>query len=118
MAENINELSIQRKPVFLLEPDAFLPPGVEGLYLKEQVLDDDIDYQLYQSGDIEEPLTTELLSDGEEIVDTAAGFVPETVLVASQEVKFGPDGKQVVDVVIEILDAPEGTKFDVRITKI
>lgn len=43
--------------------------------------------------------------------------VPQDIQIISQTVRTGPDGSQVVDVVIEVDDVPDAVQYDVRVTK-
>jgi len=51
---------------------------------------------------------------------TNGSRVPETpaiLSIVSQEIRFSPDGKAIVDIILEIQDVPNAIEYDVRITK-
>lgn len=48
---------------------------------------------------------------------TDAPEVPTGFTVVQQIVRFGPDGSQVVDLVLDVEDIEEIVKYDVRVTK-
>lgn len=51
---------------------------------------------------------------------TNGSRVPETpaiLSVVSQEIRFGPDGKAIVDIILEIEDVANAVEYDVRVTK-
>lgn len=70
----------------------------------------DIDVQV-ESYDEE---TSEISTD--EVNDDIA--TPEAIEIISQDVRTAPDGRQVIDIVIEVTDVDGATGYDVRVTKL
>jgi hypothetical protein len=71
--------------------------------------------------DAEIDVQTETTNDddsqiNEDEVDDELG-VPGYFEIVEQVVRTGPDGSQVVDIVIEIEDVPEAEDYQVRVTK-
>lgn len=69
----------------------------------------DIDIQTETYEDEESELDEEFV--GDELA------VPSTFEIISQTLRTGPDGAQVVDVVVEVEDVPGAVKYEIRITK-
>lgn len=71
--------------------------------------DADIDFQTETLSDDESQL------DEEEVGDELD--VPGTFEIVSQTVRTGPDGAQVVDIVIDVEEVQGAVKYEVRVTK-
>lgn len=75
----------------------------------------------YPDPDANIDIQTETFDDeGSELDEDGVGFeldVPGTFEVVSQTVRTGPDGSQVVDVVIEIEDVNGAVNYEVRMSK-
>lgn len=75
---------------------------------EEQLPDDEADVDVFESDDT---------SDLEELDDTQVEVeVPEIISIV-QNIRTASDGRQVVDLVIEVEDIEDAVQFDVRVTK-
>lgn len=70
--------------------------------------------------DVELDIQLETLDDeGSELDENASNDIlepPGSFEILSQTVRTGPDGTQVIDIVIEVEDMPGATDYDVRVT--
>ena len=71
--------------------------------------DADIDFQTDTLIDEESELDEEFVGDELD--------VPGTFEIVSQTVRTGPDGSQVVDIVIDVEEVEGAVKYEVRVTK-
>ena len=117
MATN-NYISPETK---VLDQNFYIPEGITNWIYEEKIEDNPlVDTTPPSEGDVD---TTEDLTVGVADVElpeaiTSPLQVPDTVTIVSQTIRMSPDGRQLVDVVIEILDVPEATVYDVRTTKV
>lgn len=99
-----------------LNPNFPIPEGLKGFVEGERdsdidvpVQDADIDIQ-FETLDEEDSVMPEPISEN----DVEA---PDDIQIISQTVRTAPDGRQVVDVVIDVAEVRGAVKYDVRITK-
>lgn len=118
----INGKNVVGTPEVSVSPNFTLPPGLdEGRYLIEDT-DGDSGFELLEiqdSGD-EEIVIYEIENDGgpDFSSDNPLSLsAPESILVKSQTVRFAPDGKQVVDVVLTVADVDGAQNYEVRVSK-
>lgn len=110
-----------------LDPNFFLPPGVVDLrYINEEDVSDSMN-------DVSvDPSAGDTLDEiGGAVIDVGDGEVlptdgqpttnylqaPSTMSIVSQTVKVAPDGRFVVDVVIDVEDVPGAANYEVRLSK-
>lgn len=92
-----------------------IPDGLKDTFESNPVVDEyatdsDIDIQFETLQDESSELDSEQISGDVE--------PPETIEIITQEVRTAPDGRQVIDIIIEVEDVPGAVKYDVRITKL
>lgn len=92
-----------------------IPEGLKYTTVREPVedessTDDDIDVQIESYEDESSELDEEEVSGDIE--------TPENIEIVSQTVRTAPDGRQVIDVVIEVTDVVGAINYDVRVTKL
>lgn len=116
---------IKTEPV-ILNPVFFMPPDVIDVRAgfadeieEESTADIDI---IVDSGEVIDPdrPAPDATIPEDEIPDLDIPEslpTPEEINVISQTVRIAPDGKAVVDVVIEIVDSEGTTEYDIRVTK-
>ena len=98
-----------------IDDNFLIPDGLKDTGFAETVGDEfavdpdtiDIQFESIDDGDSE--------LDEDEIGNDLE--TPENITVITQEVRTAPDGRQVVDIVLEVSDVPGAMKYDVRITK-
>ena len=122
----IKDTNVIKTAPVVLNPVFFLPPDVIDVRvgIDEQTNEDD-------------PVAVDIVVDSDDIIDvdetapdtsfpedentdddTPEGLpTPEVLTIISQTVRIAPDGKAVVDVVIEITDVAGPTEYDIRVTK-
>ena len=123
----ISTANVIQTPPVVLNPQFFLPPDVIDVRVgdsAEPVEDDGITYDdVIDADDVltdgstpDVPDTPNVPTDddgeGAEVLPT-----PQWMNIIDQQVRIAPDGKAVVDVVIELEDVTGATEYDVRITK-
>lgn len=121
----ISTANVIKKPDVVLDPQFFLPPDVVDVRVgraSDPVEDDgvtfddvvDADDAFVEDGEIADTPNIPTDDDGEgaEMLPT-----PQWMNIIDQQVRIAPDGKAVVDVVIELEDVTGATEYDVRITK-
>jgi hypothetical protein len=124
--DQIKSTNVINAPEVVLNPVFFLPPDVVDVRVgtsSEPVEEDGVTYDdVIDADDVitDEDLATDpgpevpVDDDGEgaEVLPT-----PQWMNIIDQQVRIAPDGKAVVDVVIELEDVSGATEYDVRITK-
>lgn len=124
----ISTANVIKTPEVVLHPTFFVPsdvvdvrvqdisdPSEEDGVTYDDVIDavDVIDGSTDDSGISDTPnVSTDDDGEGVEVLPT-----PQWMSIVSQQVRISPDGKAVVDVVIELEDVTGATEYDVRITK-
>lgn len=127
----ISTANVIKTPEVVLNPVFFLPPDVvdvrvadtsdpaeeDGVTYDDVIDADDVltdgssDNQ--DDGVSDTPnIPTDDDGEGAEVLPT-----PQWMQIIDQQVRIAPDGKAVVDVVIELEDVTGATEYDVRITK-
>ncbi len=98
------------------DPNIFLPEELKDAVMAEPVSDSEIidqnaviDIQFETLDDIDSSLDEESVNDDIE--------APDEITIISQTTRTAPDGRQVVDVVIDVSDVEGAMNYDVRITK-
>lgn len=100
------------------DPNLEIPYGLKNVNVKptvqegtvvetfdEPAIDDGIDI-------IEDEIDDDLNEDfSNDILDP-----PDSLVIVSQTVRTAPDGRQVVDVVVEVEDIPSALNYDIRVT--
>lgn len=119
MSEVITSGKVIQKPDLVIEVDDFLPPGLIGVRTRKR---DEAGSFDSSSPDSSFTLVEEDLpgsdSPGEPqdwLYDTLP--VPNDMVIISQTSRVGPDGKMVVDVVIETPDFPGIVEFESRLIR-
>jgi shikimate 5-dehydrogenase len=100
----------------VLDPNFFVPPGVVDVrYVNETDTDSlYIDDPNNNEADPDATATDDLIID-----TTTTGLEPPAnITIVSQTVKVAADGRFVVDVVIDVEDAPGVTTYESRLTKV
>jgi len=124
----ISTANVIKTPEVVLHPAFFLPPDVvdirvsdtsdpseeDGVTFDDVIdADDVIDGSADDGGISDTPnIPTDDDGEGVEVLPT-----PQWMNIISQQVRIAPDGKAVVDVVIELEDVTGASEYDVRITK-
>lgn len=131
MSQNqISTANVIKTPEVVLNPVFFVPPDVVDIRVADtsdpveedgvtydDVIDADdalVDGSDMDDGGISDTPSVPTDGDGEggETLPT-----PQWMTIIDQQVRIAPDGKAVVDVVIELEDVTGATEYDVRITK-
>lgn len=122
--DQIKTTNVIQAPEVVLNPAFFLPPDVIDVRVadtSDPAEEDGVTYDdVVDADDVlaEDPIvdTPEIPVDddgeGAEMLPT-----PQWMNIIDQQVRIAPDGKAVVDVVIELEDVSGATEYDVRITK-
>lgn len=113
-------------PVFFLPPDVIdVRSGTDDEHQEDQVRFDDIVTDDGVSDDTTvpddfDPADDDSSMDGDAGENDAEELpAPEYMTIIEQKIRIAPDGKAVVDVVIELEDvSSETTEYDVRVTKL
>lgn len=125
----ISTANVIKTPEVVLNPVFFLPPDVIDVRVggsSEPVEEDGVTYDdiidaddalvdgSTDNGGISDTPNIPTDDDGEgaEVLPT-----PQWMNIIDQQVRIAPDGKAVVDVVIELEDVTGATEYDVRMTK-
>lgn len=127
----ISTANVIKTPEVVLNPVFFLPPDVVDVRVSDTsdpaeedgvTYDDviDADDVLTDGSSTNEDdgvsdtpnIPTDDDGEGAEVLPT-----PQWMQIIDQQVRIAPDGKAVVDVVIELEDVTGATEYDVRITK-
>jgi hypothetical protein len=127
----ISTANVIKTPEVVLNPVFFLPPDVVDVRVEDTsdpteedgVTYDDVidaddalteDGSSTDDGTVVDTPNIPLDDDGEgaEVLPT-----PQWMQIIDQQVRIAPDGKAVVDVVIELEDVTGATEYDVRMTK-
>lgn len=129
--DQIKTTNVIQAPEVVINPAFFLPPDVvdvrvgdtsdpteeDGVTYDDVIDADDVltddDGSSTDDGDTGTPsVPTDDDGEGAEMLPT-----PQWMNIIDQQVRIAPDGKAVVDVVIELEDITGATEYDVRITK-
>lgn len=106
----------------VFEPGQYIPYGLQGALTLEANADEPILAESISEDELfgedeysEEELTDEWeqSSDESDELDDALG-VPNNMTVISQTFRTAPDGRQVVDVVIEVDEIVDAVRYEVR----
>lgn len=121
MAEVITSGKVIQKPEVVLEVDDFLPPGVVGV--RNKTRDEAGSFDI----GVGDESTGTLIEDGTDTdgpgspADGLEGYeelpIPTEMTIVSQTTRVGPDGKILVDVIIETPDFPGINEFEARLTR-
>lgn len=68
----------------------------------------------------EDAADTIALEDATTIEDVAAALgieTPQSLTIVSQEVRVAPDGRSLVDIVLDVEDVPGASNYELRVTK-
>lgn len=124
--DQIKTTNVIKAPEIVLDPTFFLPPDVVDVRVgntsdpaeEDGVTYDDIvdvDDVIISDDDLANPgpeVPTDDDGEGAELLPT-----PQWMNIIDQQVRIAPDGRAVVDVVIELEDITGATEYDVRMTK-
>jgi len=124
--DQIKTTNVIKAPEIVLDPTFFLPPDVVDVRVgntsdpaeEDGVTYDDIvdvDDVIVSDDDLANPGPEVPVDDdgeGAELLPT-----PQWMNIIDQQVRIAPDGRAVVDVVIELEDITGATEYDVRMTK-
>lgn len=122
----IKTTNIIQAPEVILNPVFFIPPDVIDVRVadtSDPMEEDGVSYDdiididdVLSDGDLATSSGPESIADedgeGGEVLPT-----PQWMNIIEQQVRIAPDGKAVVDVVIELEDVSGTTEYDVRVTK-
>lgn len=101
-----------------LDPNQPRPEGLTDVFYPEDGVHDPSEYADTESEiDYQEDTYDD---DDSELEEDEVGDeldVPGSFEIVSQTVKTGPDGSQVVDVVIEVEEVPGAVKYEVRLSR-
>lgn len=99
-----------------INPNFAIPEGLVGV--QEGVRDSDYDYP---DVDTVIDIQSDTYDDDDSILPEAVSSydveAPDDISIVSQTVRTAPDGRQVIDVIIDVADVTGAIKYDVRITK-
>ena len=95
-----------------IDPNFFVPPNVIGLEQAEP-----IDYSTATDSAIYDITPTDGSIEITNPTSTSALQPPSTVTIYSQTISVGPDGMALVDVILDIVDVPGATSYDIRISQ-
>ena len=112
----IRDTDIIKTPPVTLDPRLFVPGDVIDMGILSPEIDPDnpVDVPTGEEGEII------IDAEGADNISNLQDFTlptPNTITVVEQTVRFTPDGRAVVDVVIEVEDVPGIDDYDVRTTK-
>jgi hypothetical protein len=115
----IRDTDIIQTPEVTLDPRLFVPGDVIDMSVKSPEIDPDnpIDVPTEATGEEGDVIAD---AEGADNISNLENFTlpaPNSIVVAEQTIRFGPDGRAVVDVVIEVEDVPGISNYDVRTTK-
>jgi hypothetical protein len=100
-----------------LDPNLDLPPDLKNVTFTKPTNDEVISGEVGAEIDVQ----IETLDDDSSIIneDEPADNldIPGSFSIVSQTIKTGADGRQVVDVVIDVEEVPGATNYNVRVTK-
>lgn len=123
----ISTANVIKTPEVVLNPVFFLPPDVidvrvgdtsdpteeDGVTYDDVVEADDVIVDGSDDSVVDTP-NIPIDDDGE---GAEALPTPQWMTIIDQQVRIAPDGKAVVDVVIELEDVTGATEYDIRMTK-
>lgn len=126
----ISTANVIKTPEVVLHPEFFLPPDVVDVRVGDTSDPTEEDGVTYDDViDADDVITDGSTSDEDIVVDTPNVPIdddgegaevlptPQWMQIIDQQVRIAPDGKAVVDVVIELEDVTGATEYDVRMTK-
>lgn len=104
----------------LIDPRFDLPEGLDSFVFYAQPDSDNSDAESILEPDVAvvdaSVTTSEIIITDAPIVSSTAPAPPSSIVIISQTVRSSPDGRQVIDVVIEVDDIPGVINYDVRVT--
>jgi hypothetical protein len=108
-----------------VDPRLFVPDGVIDLKKTTPETDTENPGDVLDNLDVLDGDTTDSAAVLYDTVDTAASVgaendmlpTPQGFVVVLQTVRFAPDGRAVVDVVVEVEDVPGITNYELRVNK-
>ncbi len=100
----------------IIDPRFDIPEGLES-FVYDEPTEAQIAALESEDSDVVTVYTGEPVDDDFEDVNHVAPPTPETFTIVSQKIKMSPDGRQLVDVEIEVEDIPNVIQIDVRVTK-
>jgi hypothetical protein len=104
----------------VIDPRFDIPEGLDSFVYEETVNPDEQSTAQDPDSDVIEIYTGEPSveeSDSDDFTHDAPP-VPQEFSIVSQTIHMSPDGRQLVDVVIEVEDIPNVTQIDFRVTKV
>lgn len=128
----ISTANVIKTPEVVLNPQFFLPPDVVDVRVADTsdpseedgvTYDDVIDADDALADGSDDSSTDGGVSDTPSIPSDDDGEgaevlpTPQWMNIIDQQVRIAPDGKAVIDVVIELEDVTGATEYDVRMTK-
>lgn len=118
MAELISSGKIVKKPVIVVNPNFFLPPGVVDArpMTEEELALEGTKGQNQTERAFSAGLPGTIEADPDKPIKLPVLRPPTDIAVKSQRVRNNADGTSVVDVVLAVPDVEGATGYDVRIT--
>lgn len=117
----IKDTNIVKTPEVVLNPVFFMPPDVVDIKVGyEDTTQENIANTTYSDIIDGQDATDFDVTSGQSTDTTESGetpMPPQFMNVVEQTVRIAPDGKSVVDVVVEFEDLLGNNEYDVRITK-
>jgi hypothetical protein len=119
----IRDTDIIRTPEVTVDPRLFVPDGVIDVQAKSTEIDPDNPVDVPELDVVDETTGEGVIYDsfddaGRDSTDNDTLPAPQSIEVVQQDVKFGPDGSVLVDVIIAVEEAPGITDYEVRVTKV
>ncbi len=117
MAEVTTSGKVIQKPELVLEVDDFLPPGLIGVRNKtsDEGRTEEVIAGSEANGTLAEESTGPINPGGTGDGTLMEMPIPLDLRIISQTIRVGPDGKMVVDVVIETSNITGVSEFETRI---
>lgn len=124
MSQQIKDTNVIKTPEVVLNPVFFLPPDVIDVRSGTPPTENEEDGVTYDDVvDVDDVLTDSPIDTGSDDFPIDDGDAvemlptPQWMNIIDQQVRIAPDGKAVVDVVIELEDVSGATEYDVRVAK-
>lgn len=101
----------------VIDPRFDIPEGLDSFVYSEPTEAQRAALESGEDSDVITIYTGEPTDVDYEDANHIAPATPQTFIISSQKIKMSPDGRQLVDVEIEVEDIPGVIQIDVRVTK-